>query len=232
MRLIALLFDALGFDERCLLLDGMDMRDIQALACTCISFLARLSPMDLDLFHVNPDAYTWADRSLTLPPPWHGGISIRMGLPVVAQRLAWRCCIKEHRASKMGNQWIAFGLAHVDDSGWHYHLVSDRGCVYVQGTLQKQKLPELKVGDELTFNLDLSGKGSLSVRVNRGTPHVLSGSRGLVAGRGPAADRVRGVFARAHIWDGSMVKSRSKVPRAERRAFGPHCVLRFLAEAA
>ena len=34
MPLLELLFDALGFDERRLLLDALDLRDIQALACT------------------------------------------------------------------------------------------------------------------------------------------------------------------------------------------------------
>ena len=93
---------------------------------------------------------------------------------------------------------------------------------------QQHELPELKAGDELRFTLDLSGKGSLSVRINRGPPQVLSGSRGLVPGRGLAKDRVREVYARAHIWDGAMVKARSRMPRTERRALGPHCAVTFL----
>ena len=70
MPLLELLFDALGFDERRLLLDALDLRDIQALACTQISFYVKLSALYLDLFAVDENAYTWAGRSLTLPAPW------------------------------------------------------------------------------------------------------------------------------------------------------------------
>ena len=230
MQLHELLFDAMRFDERRLLLDALDLRDIQALACTQVFFYVNLSAQHLDLFAQDENAYTWAGRSLTLPAPWHNGISLCMGIPA-ATTLEWTCCITEHRASKLPNQWAAFGLEHLDDSGWHMHLVSDRGCVYVQGALQRRKLPELKTGDELNFILTLAGKGSLSVRINRGPLHLLSRSRGLVAGRGLAVDRIRGLYARAHIYDGAMIKSRSKMPRTERRALGPHCAVRFLPEA-
>jgi len=228
MQLHELLFDAMRFDERRLLLDLLDLRDVQALSCTQKSFCVKLSPMDLDLLAVDENAYTWAGRPMALPAPWHNGISLGMGMPT-GTLLKWTCRITEHRASKLPNQWAAFGLEYVDDSGWHMHLVSDRGCAYVDGRLRQQhELPELKAGDELRFTLDLSGKGSLSVRINRGPPQVLSGSRGLVPGRGLAKDRVREVYARAHIWDGAMVKARSRMPRTERRALGPHCAVTFL----
>ena len=71
---------------------------------------------------------------MALPAPWHNGISLGMGMPTVTL-LKWTCCITEHRASKLPNQWAAFGLEYVDDSGWHMHLLSDRGCAYVDGRL-------------------------------------------------------------------------------------------------
>lgn len=228
MQLLALLFDAMGFDERRLVLDQLDLRDIQALACTQSSFFSKLTPTLLDLFADDQNAYTWAGRSLTLPAPRHGGVSLRMGVPT-AERLTWTCRITEHRASKVPNQWVAFGLEHVDDSGWHMHLVSDRGCVYADGRLQvglNDKLPKLKADDELIFFLDLSGRGTLAVQVNRGP--ILTLTCRLVAGRARAVDRIEELYARAHIWDSAVMKSRTAMPRTEQSALGPHCAVRFL----
>ena len=231
MHLFDLLFDEMGFDERRLLLDAMGLREMQALICTCRTACVMLSPIQLDMLNVDHNRYTWAGRPVTLPAAWHNGICLRMGTG--ATKVQWKCCILEHSASTVPNQWCAFGLETIDDSGFHMLLASDRGCTYVDGRLQPRKTPQLGAGDELLFTLDLSGKGSLTVRVNRGAPHVLSGSRGLVAGRGVAKDRIKFLGARAHLWDGAHGYGRGKqnhsdAARAERRAKGPHCVVRFL----
>jgi hypothetical protein len=95
-----------------------------------------------------------------------------------------------------------FGLEHLDDNGWHMHLVSDRGCAYVDGKLMaRARIPELKSGSVLRFVLDLEGRGVLKVGIDGGAPHILSGARGLVPGRSRASQSIQRLYARAHIWD-------------------------------
>ena len=84
MRLDELLFSQLGYDERCLILDRLSLRDAQVLSCANTNFRRRLSPAQLNLLSVDLDAYSWANRQLLLPPPEHGGIALAMRLPAAA----------------------------------------------------------------------------------------------------------------------------------------------------
>ena len=232
MRLDELLFSQLGYDERCLILDRLSLRDAQVLSCANTNFRRRLSPAQLNLFSVDLDAYSWANRQLLLPPPEHGGIALAMRLPTAAAVLEWTCCIEQLRKSQLGSSWTMFGLEHLDDNGWHMHLVSDRGCAYVDGKLMaRAKIPELKSGSVLRFVLDLEGRGVLKVGIDGGAPHVLSGARGLVPGRSRALQSIQRLYARAHIWDTHThmphlkrvnLKATSPAGREELRPQGTH----------
>ena len=149
-----------------------------------------------------------------------------------ACRLEWTCCIDQLRKSRLASSWTMFGLMHLDDNGWHMHLISDRGCAYVDGKLMRRAMmPELSAGSVLRFTLDLEGRGVLQVCVDGGEAHVLSGSRGLVPGRRRAFQTIRRLFARAHIWDGSLGSSK-KLQHADQNAgldeLRPQGVVRFL----
>ena len=159
----------MGFDERRLLLDEMDLRDILALACTCRLANVLLSPRLIDLFEEDERRYSWADRPTTLPAAWHDGFAVSMEMPSEDTSLHWLCEIHEHAPSQASNQWVAFGLETVDDSGWHMYLVSDRGCTYVDGKLQPQKTPALNAGDRLLFTLDLFGSQTESNHFRKST---------------------------------------------------------------
>jgi hypothetical protein len=228
MRLEELLFTHLGYDERRLILDRLGLRDAQALSCTNTTYRRRLSPAQLDLLSVDLDAYSWANRALQLVDcTWcpsaarvHGGIALAMHLPAAAAVLEWTCCIEQLRKSQLGSSWTMFGLEHLDDNGWHMHLVSDRGCAYADGKLMaRAKIPELKSGSLLRFVLDLEGKGVLKVSIDGGAPYTMSGARGLVPGRSRASQSIQRLYARAHIWDSQANTSHLK--RVNSKATSP-----------